>query len=142
MSSPIYYCSKCGEFATMPNPEKKCSYCKTPYKTLNGFTTNDYYYKLKTWEEREQKVEEIFETIIKPNPDFDQKTYENRLKFEEAERNRPIDSASYIHCPNCKSTQVQRISVANKVGSAALFGIFAVSHVGKSYKCKTCKYEW
>lgn len=47
-----------------------------------------------------------------------------------------------IRCPNCKSTNVKRITAASKVGSAALLGIFSVGKLTKTYECLACKYRW
>lgn len=57
-------------------------------------------------------------------------------KVEEA----PIDYV--IKCPNCKSTKVKKISGLSKAGSVALFGIFALGKVIRTYECKSCSYRW
>ena len=41
-------------------------------------------------------------------------------------------------CPICGSTKLKKISTANKVGSVALFGLFAAGHVSKTWKCENC----
>lgn len=41
-------------------------------------------------------------------------------------------------CPICSSTKVHKISMTNKAASALTFGIFAVGHVSKTYKCDIC----
>ena len=52
------------------------------------------------------------------------------------------DKTGTIRCPNCKSTNVGKISAASKVGSAALFGVFSVGKLTKTYQCKSCGYRW
>lgn len=48
-----------------------------------------------------------------------------------------------ISCPNCKSTSgPQKISGASKVGSAAVFGVFSMGKITKTYQCKSCGYRW
>lgn len=47
-----------------------------------------------------------------------------------------------ITCPNCNSTNVKKISAASKVGSVALFGVFSLGKISKSYKCEDCGYKW
>ncbi len=49
---------------------------------------------------------------------------------------------SVAHCPTCGSTSVQKISLKNKVGSGALFGVFAIGHMAKTFKCKSCGHKW
>ena len=50
--------------------------------------------------------------------------------------------ATSIKCPNCKSTDVHKISSASKVGSALMFGIFAAGKLTKTYQCDVCKFRW
>jgi len=53
---------------------------------------------------------------------------------------RPMQSA--IICPNCKSLEVEKISGSSKVGSAIVFGVFALGKLTKTYQCKKCGYKW
>lgn len=41
-------------------------------------------------------------------------------------------------CPVCSSPKVERITMGNKVGSAALVGVFAIGHVSKTFRCLAC----
>lgn len=43
-----------------------------------------------------------------------------------------------ITCPYCKSTDCKKISGLSKVGSVALWGIFALSKTMKQWHCKKC----
>ena len=47
-----------------------------------------------------------------------------------------------IKCPNCKSTNVQKISGASKVGSAVMWGVFAMGKLTKTFQCNACGYKW
>ncbi|MHC1746943.1 MAG: hypothetical protein AB9856_00965 [Cellulosilyticaceae bacterium] len=47
-----------------------------------------------------------------------------------------------IRCPNCNSTQTHKISGISKAGSAALFGVFSLGKLNKTYECNSCKYRW
>lgn len=47
-----------------------------------------------------------------------------------------------IECPNCKSTNVKKIGSLSKAGSVALFGIFSIGKLTKTYECKQCEYRW
>lgn len=48
-----------------------------------------------------------------------------------------------IHCPNCGSTNVKKISTTKRLFSAELFGL-ASSSIGKQFQCmeKNCGYKW
>lgn len=45
-------------------------------------------------------------------------------------------------CPYCKSYNTKKISTTSKVGSVALFGIFAAGKVAKEWHCNTCKSDF
>lgn len=47
-----------------------------------------------------------------------------------------------IKCPNCQSTNTNKISSASKAGSALVFGVLAVGKLTKTYECKSCGYKW
>lgn len=46
-----------------------------------------------------------------------------------------------LKCPICSSTNVKKITTANRLMSVATFG-FASSKIGKQYECKNCKHKW
>lgn len=45
------------------------------------------------------------------------------------------------HCPNCNSTNIQKISMTSRAISGLTFGILS-SNIGKTYQCNNCKYKW
>lgn len=45
-------------------------------------------------------------------------------------------------CPTCNSANIQKISLERKGCLLALFGIFAIGTVGKTFKCNNCGYQW
>ena len=47
-----------------------------------------------------------------------------------------------IQCPYCHSTNVKKISTTSKIGSVALFGIFAAGKVAKEWHCNNCKSDF
>lgn len=47
-----------------------------------------------------------------------------------------------IRCKNCGSCNTRKISIANKAGSAMLFGIFSAGKLAKTYQCNKCGYRW
>lgn len=59
---------------------------------------------------------------------------ESSIKKEEEDNNTP-------HCPNCHSTNIQKISGTKRWFSTGLFGL-ASSDIGKSMVCKQCGYKW
>jgi hypothetical protein len=57
-----------------------------------------------------------------------------------SKRQRAIQ-ASKIHCPNCRSTDVKRISATERAASVIGFGLLS-KKINKTYKCNKCKYTW
>ena len=47
-----------------------------------------------------------------------------------------------VQCPYCKSFQTKKISNASKVGSAALFGVFALGKISKQWHCNHCNSDF
>ena len=45
-------------------------------------------------------------------------------------------------CSTCGSTDLKKITFANKAGSAYLFGIFATGKASKTWHCNNCGTEW
>ncbi len=41
-------------------------------------------------------------------------------------------------CPICQSTNLSKITIAQKAGKIALFGIFGMGDSGKTWKCNNC----
>ena len=53
-----------------------------------------------------------------------------------------VRTTERMGCPNCGSTNIEKISLKNKIGSGALFGVFAIGHIAKTFKCNDCGYKW
>lgn len=45
-------------------------------------------------------------------------------------------------CPTCGSTKIIKMSLANKAGSVALVGVFALGRISKTFKCNNCGHKW
>lgn len=74
-------------------------------------------------------------------PLIDNKIYQQQLNVQ----NYIDDSPQPVytpHCPTCGSNNIEKISGANKVGKAVLFGIFATGSISKTFHCKNCGYRW
>lgn len=50
----------------------------------------------------------------------------------------PVQSANVPKCPICQSTNLSKITTAQKAGKIALFGIFGMGDNGKTWKCNDC----
>lgn len=47
-----------------------------------------------------------------------------------------------ITCPNCKSDNVKKIGAGSKVVAGALFRVFAMGKISKTWQCNKCKFKW
>lgn len=47
-----------------------------------------------------------------------------------------------VHCPMCGSNRIGRITKSQKFGSAAMWGIFAINRVSKTFVCFRCNYRF
>lgn len=54
----------------------------------------------------------------------------------------PKPSKPIVTCPYCKSTDCKKISGLSKVGSVALWGIFALGKTTKQWHCNSCKADF
>lgn len=48
------------------------------------------------------------------------------------------DYTNMPKCPICGSVKIHKISMTNKAASALTFGVLALGHISKTYKCDIC----
>ena len=145
-----HYCPKCGNITLPPENNKKCNYCgEECLPTHISFSDSLHH----DWEKEPNYDPDkiILEEYVKPNPLFDEELYNKRIalekKQEEATSNRlrmekrQAQRANVPKCPTCGSTNVERISTAQKAFGFALVGLFS-SNLGKTMHCRNCGYKW
>lgn len=142
----IYVCPKCVHtLACKKNEEVFCGYCHTQMiETTVGFYDGDELEK-KSPDEYNRM---LFENYVKDNPLYDPDE-ETRTFLKVQEKKRTAQMNKYIReqqdntpkCPNCKSTNIERISSLKKGVSIGVFGLMS-SDLGKTMVCKDCKYKW
>ena len=136
------YCPKCGEINFIDSITN-CHFCNEPY------VITDYKWSLDDGDRNMYKI--ILEEYAKPNPLFDEELYNKRVGVEKAQQQATLDMmrmekqqaqrANVPKCPTCGSTNVERISTAQKAFGFALVGLFS-SNLGKTMHCKNCGYKW
>lgn len=142
-------CKKCGiivEFeAHIRNG--KCPFCDAYLVKIPSIYTNDY-----TIEQTAACDKNVREKFIIPGTEYNEELYKAREELESQigskiwEKGGEYWKEGYPSpmplnvpkCPICGSTNIEKISLGNKVGSVALIGVFAVGHITKTYKCKNC----
>lgn len=68
------------------------------------------------------------------NPKYQEKINRRNEQIAKQRENLP-------HCPNCNSTNIQKISMTSRAISGLTFGILS-SSIGKTFKCHSCGYKW
>lgn len=138
------YCPKCGDI-TFIQKSIVCDFCNEPY------IETDYEWHPDDWCSGKNIYKEILEEYVKPNPLFDEELYNLRVGKEKRQQQATLDmmrmekqqaqKANVPKCPTCGSTNVERISTAQKAFGFALVGLFS-SNLGKTMHCKNCGYKW
>lgn len=136
------YCPKCGEINFIDSITN-CHFCNEPY------VITDYKWSLDDGDRNMYKI--ILEEYAKPNPLFDEELYNKRIALEKSQQQATLDMmymekqqaqrANVPKCPTCGSTNVEKISTAQKAFGFALVGLFS-SNLGKTMHCKNCGYKW
>ena len=158
MSDHIFYCPKCGDISIeFDENEHYCtntSTCKK-VKMINTHKNSDYFFEKTPPDENGFQLnwkEAVRKEFIYDNPLYNreadmkiradyEKIHERNLKATQL-REAGIESENIPKCPTCGSTNIHKISGANKVTKGTLFGLFAVGKISKTFQCDNCKYEW
>lgn len=111
--------------------------------------------------EIEPIAEDIFQNLVKDNPEFDNKAYQFRVE-KQREETRRADAiakkkwdeqmakgreilaeraANAPRCPTCGSTDLKKIDALDRAISVSFLGL-ASGKIGKSFKCNHCGYMW
>ena len=139
-----HYCPKCGNIISIDNVTN-CNFCNESYiATKYEWSWND-----KLSDPQKRKI--ILEEYVKPNPLFDEELYNKRIALEKSQQEATLNQmrmekqqaqrANVPKCPTCGSTNVERISTAQKAFGFALVGLFS-SNLGKTMHCRNCGYKW
>lgn len=138
------YCPKCGDI-TFIQKSIICDFCNEPYIVTN------YEWHPDDWCGGKNIYKIILEEYAKPNPLFDEELYNKRIALEKSQQQATLNQmrmekqqaqrANVPKCPTCGSTNVERISTAQKAFGFALVGLFS-SNLGKTMHCKNCGYKW
>jgi predicted RNA-binding Zn-ribbon protein involved in translation (DUF1610 family) len=105
-----------------------------------------------SWSSKEDADGHANADALYGNPEFSEKFYKRRLRDEHAIEMRHLElqrnqiaeqkkGTSVPKCPTCGSTNVEKISTAQKALGLALVGLFS-SNLGKTMHCKDCGYKW
>ena len=133
-------CPRCGY---IDSGGYNCGYCS--HDMINTGVTkealkNGVYGNGAKWEEEQFNK-------IRTNPEFDEKSYQDRItnqNWKYGTRNIPAPTnfvTNVPKCPTCNSTQIHKIGFGERFGTLLFFGLF--SRVSRStFECNSCGYMW
>ena len=153
----LVFCPRCASIQDKKDNVENdtCFFCETPLIDSGIFEEAEEAGSSIHYERRRH----IFETMIEPMGQLakDSKEYKDNYyaiyHLEEDDR-KILEIYGEIHrqqqeklehiptCPTCGSAHVRKISTGSKVGAAALIGIFALGHIGKTFECLNCGMKW
>lgn len=136
----LSYCPKCGHQGIYETGTEKCPFCGTKEKPT------EYDWDEWLWGNKyPHNLEEIiFNTYVKPSEMFNAEFYRQRINKEKIQNSNNKTSISNVpHCPTCGSTNVRKITTAEKATGVFLFGIFSNKR-NCQFECQNpkCKYKW
>lgn len=146
-----HYCEKCGRICdTM---RTNCIVCNSILKELPEKYCKNLAYVLD-----DNVKQEIYDTLIKTSPEFDQYLFDHKEEIRAKQlaeskaismhaqslmnkQNKSNNSSYQSHCPTCGSPNVTKISVTRKAVGAGLFGLFSKT-ARSQFQCSDCGYKW
>lgn len=138
MSEIVYFiCPKCSTLrGCQPNTNQNCHFCNTPMIETDVLCKDAFSNK-----EIKQSLKEKY-AYSNPlyNEELDKQIREQVRK--EVDNIKPaLQNSNVPKCPTCGSTNIKRISTANRAVSIGLFGLLS-GKIGKNYECRNCKAKW
>ena len=153
----IMYCPVCG-YVDGEHIRTVCPFCGHELSNSNHLLKE---MRGKFRWEIEPIAEDIFQNLVKDNPEFDNKAYQFRVE-KQREETRRADAiakkkwdeqmakgreilaeraANAPRCPTCGSTDLKKIDAFDRAISVSFLGL-ASGKIGKSFKCNHCGYMW
>lgn len=152
MSKTTKICSKCKR--GLPETATKCScgcteifdkkecddilneYRRSSEKEKYQMYQNEKYRRILEFVLSEEEVQ-----IIKIYKNTSNRKYKSYVSISSPVSQPTPTPQNVPKCPTCGSTNVEKISTAQKAFGFALVGLFS-SNLGKTMHCKNCGYKW
>jgi uncharacterized Zn finger protein len=152
MSKTTKICSKCKR--GLPETATKCScgcteifdkkecddilneYRRSSEKEKYQMYQNEKYRRILEFVLSEEEVQ-----IIKIYKNTSNRKYKSYVSISSPVSQPTPTPQNIPKCPTCGSTNVEKISTAQKAFGFALVGLFS-SNLGKTMHCKNCGYKW
>lgn len=136
----MYFHDICGAKLENIDELDECPECLCPLNKENISTIPDGgWVKAASTDENFMKaMTELYEN----DPiEYQLKMSQFKANLKQQESSKKVEEDNRPKCPNCHSTNIQKISGTKRWFSTGLFGL-ASSDIGKSMCCKQCGYKW
>ena len=142
----MYLCKNCGKTIDYTQSEAETAECSCKHTDYIYLGVNPVqYYKMsdsskdrliqKKLKLTQNQFEELKAEWSKIRKEIDREYYAQRLAQRNEQR---CVSQNIPKCPICQSTNLSKITTAQKAGKIVLFGIFGMGDNGKTWKCNNC----
>ena len=142
----MYLCKNCGKTIDYTQSEAETAECSCKHTDYIYLGVNPIqYYKMsdsskdrliqKKLKLTQNQFEELKVEWSKIRKEVDREYYAQRLAQRNEQRR---VSQNTPKCPICQSTNLSKITTAQKAGKIVLFGIFGMGDNGKTWKCNNC----
>ena len=144
----VMWCDICG--AKLENGEtlSECPECLCPFENVDKNSPRKEFKSpipdgnlVKAISTDENFMKAMTELYENDPIEYQLKMSQFKANLKQQERSKPKEEDNRPKCPNCHSTNIQKISGTKRWFSTGLFGL-ASSDIGKSMVCKLCGYKW
>ena len=144
----VMWCDICG--AKLENGEtlSECPECLCPFENVDKNSPRKEFKSpipdgnlVKAISTDENFMKAMTELYENDPIEYQLKMSQFKANLKQQERSKPKEEDNRPKCPNCHSTNIQKISGTKRWVSTGLFGL-ASSDIGKSMVCKQCGYKW
>ena len=144
----VMWCDICG--AKLENGEtlSECPECLCPFENVDKNSPRKEFKSpipdgnlVKAISTDENFMKAMTELYENDPIEYQLKMSQFKANLKQQERSKPKEEDNRPKCPNCHSTNIQKISGTIRWLSTGLFGL-ASSDIGKSMVCKQCGYKW
>ena len=144
----VMWCDICG--AKLENGEtlSECPECLCPFENVDKNSPRKEFKSpipdgnlVKAISTDENFMKAMTELYENDPIEYQLKMSQFKANLKQQERSKPKEEDNRPKCPNCHSTNIQKISGTKRWFFTGLFGL-ASSDIGKSMVCKQCGYKW
>lgn len=141
MGNIVKKCNKCGRFCVCSDED----YLIDGYKGCDGLMVDtgikfEDYLVISKISDDNDFLQAMIDLKEKDIIEYNLKMSQFKSQLEQ-QKSSKIQNDTTPRCPNCHSSNIQKIGGLERAGSVAMLGVFS-KKINKSFKCKSCGYTW